>query len=124
MHIALRHSDAAMSRNPHDREGIHAGLSEPSQHCMAERMNYKVPAKPYYGAGLLVKVIDRGHEVAPVVPVSEHQLTRGQLLAITEHLSGLVGQRKGSPCVLALAVPNSDITEARTSQGIKHHVRP
>src|ERR1039457_319314 len=35
-------------------------------------MNHKVPAKPDDGAGLLVKVIDRSHQIAHTVPVGEH----------------------------------------------------
>ena len=64
---------------------------------MAKGMNHKVTAKPDNGAGLLVKVIDRGHQIALSVPAGEHQLATGRLVAIAEHLSGFVGQRKDSP---------------------------
>lgn len=86
MHVSLRNGDAAMSRDTHNREGIHARLSKPSQHCMAERVNYKVPAKTDIRPSLLVEMIDRGHEVTVAVAVSEHKLARGGLFALTEHL--------------------------------------
>src|SRR5271165_183749 len=91
---------------------------------MAESVNHKVFAKPHNGTGLLVKVIDRSHQIAPTVPVGKHKLTTCRLLAIAEHLIGLVSQWKDSPCILALAVPDANVAEARTSQRVKHHVSP
>jgi hypothetical protein len=61
-----------MSRNPHDGERVHSGFSKSCQHCMAERVHYKVAGEDGHsfavnlrGAHVTVKVIQGCDEVAP-----------------------------------------------------------
>ena len=40
--IALRNRDAAVPRNPHDRERVHSRFSESSKHCMARGVENEI----------------------------------------------------------------------------------
>jgi hypothetical protein len=85
MYVSLRNYDAAVSRDAHNRKGIHPRLTEPSEHCMAKGVNHKVLAQSDKRTGLVV-MIDRGHEVAISVPVCENQLANSPLLTVQQHL--------------------------------------
>src|SRR5262249_51333563 len=99
MDVALRSRHVRVLGNPHDREGIDAGLPQPGQHRVPEAVNHEVRWESKGLPYLHVLVVERADEEGRVALSREEKARRRNVLTLDEKRLCSGRQANGPPSI-------------------------